>query len=428
MIVVDIQEFLMRFSLVSLVLYFIRRLRKTLRMAIVSPPTPSPSPSSPPSPSSLPWLGRWLLLDKEKAFSKLEKSKKPRINDPTNENFLNNDSTISDKDQNVDGLISGGMMMEIPAFSGINEEGRRSTNSRKRPAKLMVPSFVPSLDFGEVGKKFEKTEFEIEGRNYSVACRKGRREVMEDGQGAMLDILGDHNQAFFVVIDGHGGKAAAEFVAENLGKNIVKELERVEKKEGKYIEVAIREGYSFTDQEFLNLGQNGGACVASALLKDGELHVANVGDCRAVLSRNGGVAVRLTNDHRLTKEDERARVENAGGFVYCHNGVWRVNGSLAVSRAFGDNYLKEWIISEPDVVKLPLTSDCEFLVMASDGLWDKVSDQEAVDVVAKEKSSILACKKLVDISARRGNLDDITVMIINLKSFLGNNYDLINLF
>lgn len=194
MIVVDIQEFLMRFSLVSLVLYFIRRLRKTLRMAIVSPPTPSPSPSSPPSPSSLPWLGRWLLLDKEKAFSKLEKSKKPRINDPTNENFLNNDSTISDKDQNVDGLISGGMMMEIPAFSGINEEGRRSTNSRKRPAKLMVPSFVPSLDFGEVGKKFEKTEFEIEGRNYSVACRKGRREVMEDGQGAMLDILGDHNQ------------------------------------------------------------------------------------------------------------------------------------------------------------------------------------------------------------------------------------------
>lgn len=55
------------------------------------------------------------------------------------------------------------------------------------------------------------------------------------------------------MIDGHGGKAAAEFVAENLGKNIVKELERVEKKEGKYIEVAIREGYLFTDQEFINL-------------------------------------------------------------------------------------------------------------------------------------------------------------------------------
>lgn len=62
-------------------------------------------------------------------------------------------------------------------------------------------------------------------------------------------------------------------------------------------------------------GQNGGACVASALLKNGELHVANVGDCRAVLSRNGGVAVRLTNDHRLTREDERARVENAVSLI-----------------------------------------------------------------------------------------------------------------
>ncbi|XP_060175585.1 probable protein phosphatase 2C 2 [Lycium barbarum] len=392
---IDIQEFLMRFSLVSFVLYFIRRLRKTLHMSIVSPPTPSPSPSSPPSPSSLHWLGPWIFLEKEKPFSKLEKSKKTRNDHPTND---------YKDDQNPD----------------IDEDARRSTNSRKRPAKLVVPSFVPCLDFGEVGKKFDKTEFETEGRNYSVASRKGRRQVMEDNQGAMLDILGDPKQAFFVVIDGHGGKAAAEYVAENLGKNIVKELEGVERKEGKHIEVAIREGYSRTDQQFLKLGENGGACVASALLKDEELHVSNVGDCRVVLSRNG-VAVRLTNDHRLSREDERARVETAGGFVYCHNGVWRVNGSLAVSRAFGDNYLKEWIISEPDVVKLPLTSDCEFLMMASDGLWDKVSDQEAVDVVSKEKSSILACKKLVDMSARRGNLDDITVMVINLQSFLGSN-------
>lgn len=54
------------------------------------------------------------------------------------------------------------------------------------------------------------------------------------------------------------------------------------------------------------------------------------------------------------------------------NGAWRVQGSLAVSRAIGDLHLKEWIISEPETKKLSLTSDCEFLIMASDGLWDKV--------------------------------------------------------
>lgn len=56
----------------------------------------------------------------------------------------------------------------------------------------------------------------------------------------------------------------------------------------------------------------------------------------------------------------------------CKNGVWRVQGSLAVSRAIGDLHLKEWVISEPEIHRLPLTPDCEFLIMASDGLWDKV--------------------------------------------------------
>lgn len=126
------------------------------------------------------------------------------------------------------------------------------------------------------------------------------------------------------MIEGHGGKAAAEYVAENLGKTIVRELECVERKEGKHIEVAIRPGYSLTNQQFLNLGENSRACVASVLLKEEELHVSNVGDCRIVFSRNK-VAVRLTNGPRLSREDERARVETASGFVYCHNGVWRVN-------------------------------------------------------------------------------------------------------
>ena len=66
-----------------------------------------------------------------------------------------------------------------------------------------------------------------------------------------------------------------------------------------------------------------------------------------------------------------------GGYIHCCNGVWRVQGSLAVSRAIGDMHLKEWIISEPEIQKLHLTSDCEFLIMASDGLWDKVNTFES---------------------------------------------------
>ncbi|KAA8521096.1 hypothetical protein F0562_011751 [Nyssa sinensis] len=208
----------------------------------------------------------------------------------------------------------------------------------------------------------------------------------------------------------------ADYVADNLGKNIVKSLGKTEEDQ---LEATIRRGYLLTDEEFLSQGVSGGACAASVLLKGGEVHVANVGDCRVVLSRKG-VAYALTNDHRPSREDERLRIENSGGYVHCRNGVWRVNGSLAVSRAIGDLHLKQWVISEPEIKKLPLTSDCEFLIMASDGLWDKVNDQEAVDVVLRDKNSIESCRKLVDISSNRGNIDDITVMVINLQKFVAN--------
>ncbi|XP_024031625.1 probable protein phosphatase 2C 2 isoform X1 [Morus notabilis] len=292
---------------------------------------------------------------------------------------------------------------------------------RKRPSRLVVPEYSPGhQEFGhEKSRRLESKEFEVEGRDFSLAAKKGRREVMEDGYGVLLDIMGDPKQAFFAVIDGHGGRAATDYVAENLGRNIVKGIEHVKKEEDHHqIEETIHGGYLATDKGFLSQGVSSGACAASVLLRDGHLHVANVGDCRVVLSRKG-IAHALTKHHRLTRQDERLRIENSGGFVQCCNGVWRVQGTLAVSRAIGDQHLKEWVISDPEIKSLPLTSDCEFLILASDGLWDKVDDQEAVDVVQREDSSVVkACKTLVDMSSSRGIMDDITVMVINLQGFM----------
>ncbi|XP_062073148.1 probable protein phosphatase 2C 2 isoform X2 [Humulus lupulus] len=292
-----------------------------------------------------------------------------------------------------------------------------SCRLRKRPSRLVVPEYLAGQEFCENGRtrKFENEEVEVEGRDFSLVAKKGMRMSMEDGYGVLLDIMGDPKQAFFAVMDGHGGCAATDYVAENLGKNIVKGVEHIPtNRDEDKVEEAIRKGYLVTDKEFLSQGVSSGACAASVLLKNGNLHVANVGDCRVVLSRKG-VADVLTNDHRLTtREDERLRIENSGGFVHCRNGVWRVQGSLAVSRAIGDQHLKEWVISEPEIKTLPLTSDCEFFIVASDGLWDK----EAVDIVLRENSILKACKKLVDMSSSRGNMDDITVMVVNLHNFV----------
>lgn len=72
-----------------------------------------------------------------------------------------------------------------------------------------------------------------------------------------------------------------------------------------------------------------------------------MGDSRAVLSK-GGKAVALSVDHKPNRLDERRRIENAGGVVVWA-GTWRVGGVLAVSRAFGDRMLKQYVVAQPDI-------------------------------------------------------------------------------
>lgn len=292
---------------------------------------------------------------------------------------------------------------------------------RKRPARLDIPVQTWSIAV-ETPRGEERVEVvEVDGDGYSVYCKRGRRGPMEDRFCAVVDGEGDDKQAFFGVFDGHGGSKAAEFAAKNLDKNIKAELLNSRCEEG--IESAIKKGYLTTDIEFLKEDVSGGTCSVTALIQEGDLVVSNVGDCRAVMSR-GGVAEALTSDHQASRKDERDRIEALGGYVDCRNGVWRIQGTLAVSRGIGDGHLKTWVIAEPETKILRIKSECEFVILASDGLWDKVTNQEAVNLVrpfctsADKPEPHMACKKLVELSSRRGSTDDISVMIIQLSCFV----------
>jgi serine/threonine protein phosphatase PrpC len=271
-------------------------------------------------------------------------------------------------------------------------------------------------------------EVNVEGFHYAVASKKGRREFMEDAHKAIVNVHGDSKQAFFGVFDGHSGRKASDFAAENIGKNIVDAMLGMGDETENILEQSVRAGYLTTDAEFLKQEVGGGTACVTALIIDGNLVVSNAGDCRAVISRNGASEA-LTCDHRAGREDERQRIENLGGIVDLRHGVWRVQGSLSVTRAIGDSHMKEWITAEPETRKIEITSDCEFLILASDGLWDIVSNQEAVDIarpfcVEKQPNltplgggPIAACKKLVEVAVSRKSNDDISVMIIQLRHF-----------
>ncbi|XP_019424992.1 PREDICTED: probable protein phosphatase 2C 25 isoform X2 [Lupinus angustifolius] len=258
----------------------------------------------------------------------------------------------------------------VNGFSGAGSAPSSSALKRKRPAKLDIP-VVASLTVGvqdaAVPMAEERDVVEVEGRGFAVYCKRGRREHMEDRYSAAVDFHGEPKQAFFGIYDGHGGTKASEFAAHNLEKNV---MDEVVSRDESDVEEAVKCGYLNTDSDFLKENLHGGSCCVTTLIRNGNLIVSNVGDCRAVISR-GGVAEALTSDHRPSREDERERIETQGGYIDIYHGVWRIEGSLAVSRGIGDRHLKQWVIAEPETKVFRIEPLHDLLILASDGLWEK---------------------------------------------------------
>lgn len=208
---------------------------------------------------------------------------------------------------------------------------------------------------------------------------------------------------------------------------------------------------------------DGSTAIAALLQRNGVLTVANVGDSRCALVRKDGSCVPLSRDHKPNRDDEKARVIAAGGWVV-HQGCWRVAGDLAVSRAFGDRHLKRYgVCAEPELTRCTIGPSDAYLLLASDGLWwapraagapvcrcalglprrrsahspratarpcapaptriharacrDVVKEPACGQVLSKCSSALDGAKALCTLALRRGSGDNISVLIIDLSKF-----------
>ncbi|CAL9235545.1 unnamed protein product, partial [Arabidopsis halleri] len=195
---------------------------------------------------------------------------------------------------------------------------------------------------------------------------------MEDYIVADTKTVEGHNLGLYAIFDGHSGLDVADYLHNHLFDNILSQPDfwRNPKK-------AIERAYKCTDDYILHnvVGPRGGSTAVTAIVIDGKtIVVANVGDSRAILCRASDVVKQITVDHEPDKE--RDLVESKGGFVFQKPGnVPRVDGQLAMSRAFGDRGLKEHISVRPNIEIVEIHDDTKFLILASDGLW-KVSINE----------------------------------------------------
>nr|GMC58233.1 probable protein phosphatase 2C 76 isoform X1 [Ipomoea batatas] len=238
---------------------------------------------------------------------------------------------------------------------------------------------------------------------------RGKRASMEDCYDIKTSKIEGETVFLFGIFDGHGGSRASEYLKEHLFENLTKHPQFL-----KNTKLAISETYQQTDKEFLesekDTFRDDGSTASTAVLVGNHLYVANVGDSRTIISKNGK-AIPLSEDHKPNRSDERKRIENAGGVVMWA-GTWRVGGVLAMSRAFGNRMLKQFVVAEPEIKEQEINEDLELLVLASDGLWDVVPNEDAVSISQREEKPEAAARKLTETAFTRGSADNITCIVV----------------
>ncbi|KAG4136335.1 hypothetical protein ERO13_D08G274866v2 [Gossypium hirsutum] len=253
-----------------------------------------------------------------------------------------------------------------------------------------------------------------------------KRSSMEDFYETRIDGVDGELVGLFGVFDGHGGARAAEYVKQNLFSNLIRHPKFISDTKS-----AIEN----------NQNRDAGSTASTAILVGDRLLVANVGDSRAVICRGGNVIMTANmklplcvlmyllldpsccsyccvRDHKPDQTDERQRIEDAGGFVMWA-GTWRVGGVLAVSRAFGDRLLKQYVVADPEIQEEKIDSSLEFLILASDGLWDVVSNEEAVAMIKPIQDPEQAAKRLMQEACQRGSADNITCVVVRFMANQG---------
>ncbi|KAB1220888.1 putative protein phosphatase 2C 11 [Morella rubra] len=244
--------------------------------------------------------------------------------------------------------------------------------------------------------------------NYGYSTFKGKRASMEDFYETRISEVDGQMVAFFGVFDGHGGSRTAEYLKNNLFKNLSSHPDFI-----KDPKTAIVEVFRQTDADYLSEEKghqkDAGSTASTALLLGDRLVVANVGDSRVVGCRAGS-AIPLSIDHKPERSDERERIEQAGGFIIWA-GTWRVGGVLAVSRAFGDKLLKPFVVAEPEIQEEEIDG-VDFIIIASDGLWNVISNKDAVALVQDIADAEEASRRLITEAYDRGSSDNITCIVV----------------
>uniref|UniRef100_A0A7S3YG85 PPM-type phosphatase domain-containing protein n=1 Tax=Lotharella globosa TaxID=91324 RepID=A0A7S3YG85_9EUKA len=251
------------------------------------------------------------------------------------------------------------------------------------------------------------------------AASQGCRRSMEDESFSSGEFFLKGKErpgpwSFHAVFDGHGGSGCSTHLKAHLYKELFREL-----KTCNMVEEALRRSFRKVDRKLCMQREFSGSTAITCLIHHPtrEIWVANVGDSRAVASSEGK-AIALSKDHKPNRPDEMARIKRAGGVVFCG----RVNGELAVSRAFGDCRLKkdQVVTASPEITFRKAMLKDEFIVLGCDGLYDVMNNSEVVGWVHFIQGAGKGLQEVADSLVERaitelGSTDNVSVCVISFQ-------------
>uniref|UniRef100_A0A5B7ARS3 protein-serine/threonine phosphatase n=2 Tax=Davidia involucrata TaxID=16924 RepID=A0A5B7ARS3_DAVIN len=336
---------------------------------------------------------------------------------------------------------SSAVVLQLPVEKGVSATVGRS---------IFEMDYVPLWGFTSMcGRRPEMEDaFAIVPRLLKIPIQMLLSDRVVDGMSRCLSHLTAH---FFGVYDGHGGSQVANYCRDQIHSALAEELEIVmaslsdgsikdncqERWKKAFTNCFLKVDAEVGGKPILEpvAPETVGSTAVVAVIFSSHIIVANCGDSRAVMCR-GKEPMALSVDHKPNREDEYARIEAAGGKVIQWNGH-RVFGVLAMSRSIGDRYLKPWIIPNPEVMFIPRTKEDECLILASDGLWDVMTNEEVCDIARKrillwhkknggtlpsergegiDPAAQAAAESLSNRALQRGSKDNITVIVVDLKA------------
>jgi len=255
---------------------------------------------------------------------------------------------------------------------------------------------------------------------------QGKRDANEDQHIHIINLDGENTELnsvnFFAVFDGHGGKVISKYLKENLPQFFVnkfkKDIYSNSNIASKYFNKVFEILQNNINEEHPRAIQYSGstACVGIHFIdnenKD-KLWVLNVGDSRAVKCNKVNISEQLTQDHKPNAPEEKLRIENLGGKIEFDGSDWRIK-NLSLSRAFGDLDCCPYVTHLPQIYKYKISSSDKFIIFACDGLWDVLSNQDAIEfineLILKNFKGNYA-KSLAEHAYNSGSLDNITTIV-----------------